>query len=176
MTLLSLAWIAGHRIRLRPVATSPIPAWLRFASISLILLLAGCGGLRPAVSPSPSATVPAAVLPSTGLAGGQAPVIETIQTSFTSTSFGAIIQADIRFHDPDGDADEIAFTVVGSSVPGVTVPSELITATSAEQVTGTGQVLEWACQGTSAIVSLKAVILDKAGHRSNIFPFVLDCG
>jgi hypothetical protein len=174
--LVLLSAIFGRRLRLRPVGVIKIPVWVRLSTGSLILLLAGCGSLRPAASPPPSVATPAAVLPTTGLAGSQAPVIEAIQTSLTSTSFGAIIQADIHFHDPDGDADEIAYTVVGSSVPGVTVAPEPVTVASAEQIAGTNQILEWPCQGSSAIVSLKAVILDKAGHRSNIFPFVLDCG
>ncbi len=160
------------------ISSPRIPAWLRLLAGCLILFLAGCGGQQPALPTSPPASAPSAALPSTGLAGadGHAPVIESIQTSLTSTSVGAVVQADIHFRDLDGDAYEIAYNVVGSSVAGVVVGPELITATPAEQVAGADQILEWSCQGTSATVSLKAVILDRAGHRSNIAPFILDCG
>jgi hypothetical protein len=179
--LVLLLAIFGRRLQVSPFAFLPLPVWARVtvACLGLFLLgLAAWESLRVPTTALPALVTPTVSLPVTGLSapGGDAPVIERIQTSLSSTPIGAVIQADIRFRDPDGDAYEVAYTVVNSSIPGLVVKPEQITSSPAEQAAGTDQILEWPCLGGNDIVSLKAVILDKAGHRSNIVPFVLDCG
>ncbi len=182
-----LAALFGGRIRLGRLNLPRFPAWTRLAAALAGVLLLGLSirsGLSLATPPTPAP----AVLPSTGIPGvltgpvhtatpnPQDPVIESIQTHLGSNLAGSYVVAYIHFRDPNGDAYEIAFAVVASSDPVSPFEPEQITASPQEQQAGTVQTLEWACQGSNGVVALKAIILDRTGHRSNIYPFLLDCG
>jgi len=186
-----LSALFGGGTELGPVTFPKLPGWARLSAGILGILLIGISlwawwrfvspAATAAVEPaSTPALAPAALsgvaVPQAAPVGGQAPVILGIQTSLMANFAGAFVLAEIHFQDADGDVYEVAYTVIASSVPGVVVQPELITASPQEQKAGTVQTLEWSCQGSGVIVALKAVILDKAGHRSSLVPFVLDCG
>ncbi len=183
-----LAALFGGGLRLGGLKVPRFPTWIRLSAGFVGVLLLGLSirsGLDLASPPAPTRAV---VLPSTGLPGPVTgptavsvpgphdPVIESIQTQIGTNLSGAYVTANIHFRDPDGDAYEIAFAVVASSDAVSAFEPEQITASPQEQEAGAVQTLEWSCQGTNGVVELKAIILDRAGHRSNIYRFELDCG
>jgi len=154
-------------------------AWRFVAALAGLGLLGAslwlASGQRPASQPvrlAASSTPPPAVI----TRAGQAPVILDIQTHKATTAIGVVILANIHFQDPDGDAETVAYELIQSTVTGVIMPPDRLDLSPQEQAQGATYTLDWECQGTAAMVEFKAVILDKAGNRSNLFPFVLDCG
>ena len=113
----------------------------------------------------------------TAASSGHPPVIIDIQTSRNPTTFaGTLITAEVHFKDEDGDASQLAFALVQSTITGVALPPEPITIPLSDQQQGASLTVEWDCQGTAAMVLFKAVILDAAGLRSNLVPLLFDCG
>ena len=139
-----------------------ISLWISFFRPSEIL--------QPLSTPTQSA---AAVSPKPK---GHPPVILNIQTHTTTTFLGAIASADIHFQDEDGDAYEVAYALVQSTVKVTNLQPDGIDASPEDQKKGATVTVEWNCQGTGAMILLKAVILDKAGNTSNLFPLLLNCG
>lgn len=107
---------------------------------------------------------------------GRPPIILGIQTQKTETPVGLVIIAQIHFQDADGDAETAAFALDQTTAAGATLQPQPIDVSPQDQEKGASLTVEWDCQGSSDMFLFKTVILDRAGHRSNLVPLLLDCG
>ncbi len=142
------------------------------------LLLGACGPRQAVNAPTGSSLLFPASPPTTTapVSTGQPPVILDLQTHKASTAVGVVISADIHYQDPDGDAETLAFETVQSTLRGFVLEPESIEASPQEQMQGATQTVEYICQDSGTQIQLRVVVLDRAGHHSNLVPMLIDCG
>lgn len=117
---------------------------------------------------------------------GFAPVILNIQPRMSQDygdgSGNFIIGFDIYYSDLDGDAALISYQVTSSPIAGLVIPDDAITSTSAMQIAGTIEAIgggdcqfSWKTLLTGYTVMASATIVDKAGNKSNSYPYQYGC-
>ena len=103
------------------------------------------------------------------------PIIAGIKLLKSPTASGVIIYADISFQDLDGDAYNVTYNVLNTTAKGIKVENDPITSPANDQILGTSVRVKWACEAGGYVVTLNAIIQDKAGNESNPYPLVFDC-
>lgn len=108
-----------------------------------------------------------------------APIFERIEQYENNSGGQLIISEDVYFSDSDGDAHLIEYELVSVSpaISGIQVQADFIDASSDQQKTGTYQTITWKCGSTKKTytVTLRARIIDRAGHQSSPFKVVFKC-
>lgn len=135
--------------------------------------------LQATTTPEPTSTatsIPpsATIAPPTDIPGTHAPVIESVQLREDSSSGNLVIFQDIYFHDEDGDANQIDYTLIAGP-PGAYVINGPIDIASGRQISGTSMTGTWKCGDVESKVILQVTILDEAGNRSNTMEYTMFC-
>jgi hypothetical protein len=113
-------------------------------------------------------------IPPTNTPRFPAPAIDSVSLREETTSSGLVIYQDVHFHDDDGDAYLIDFTLV-SDLPDAVIRDGPIEQSSQEQKTGAIHTGTWRCGSGDYQVTLQVTILDRAGNRSNTVEFTMFC-
>jgi tetratricopeptide (TPR) repeat protein len=125
----------------------------------------------PAVQkPAPTKT------PATAAANPDRPVIIWVTLRKDYSSNGSLeIYQDILFTDRNGDAIRIDYRIDSSTNPDVQVEGGTFDISSAEQKAGAKIIGQWSCGGGTYTVNLSAIVTDRAGNKSEPYPYTLEC-
>jgi hypothetical protein len=108
-----------------------------------------------------------------------APVFDYIEQYENYSGGQLIISEDVYFSDSDGDAYLIKYDLVSVSpaISGIQVQNDSISIAPDQQKFGTYQTILWKCGLTKKTytVTLRARILDQAGHESSPFDVIFKC-
>ncbi len=125
----------------------------------------------PAVQkPAPTKT------PTTAAANPDRPVIiwVTLRTEYSSSGSLEIYQ-DIFFSDRNGDAIRIDYRIDSTTNPDAQVEGGAFDIPGAEQRAGAKIIGQWSCGGGTYTVNLSAIVTDRAGNKSEPYPYTLEC-
>jgi hypothetical protein len=110
---------------------------------------------------------------------GSQPTFNYIEQTETDSGSQLVINQDVFFSDPDGDAYLIEYGLisVSANIPGFHFENDNIKTLPEQQIQGTYKTITWECGKTRQIydVTLQAQIVDRAGNRSVPFSVVFKC-
>jgi hypothetical protein len=105
----------------------------------------------------------------------QIPIIQNVTLREEYNEKGVIIVQQIRFQDMDGDASFIDYTIVSSTNYDVVANPGKITTLPQQQKNGALIEAGWMCTGKQYSVTLRAVIQDQKGNKSEPYEYTINC-
>ena len=106
--------------------------------------------------------------------GGQPPHIDSV--SFEDQPYASdLVQPEIHFHAPNGDARLIRQEVVESTGPAFKLEGGPIEASAAKQKAGAVYTKDLRCGPGAYQVKVRAYLVDRAGDHSNTVGYTIHC-
>ncbi|MFT3894832.1 MAG: hypothetical protein QM730_24645 [Anaerolineales bacterium] len=107
------------------------------------------------------------------------PIFDHIDEHNNYSNGQLVINQDVYFSDPNGDATLIQYDMVSivPDISGIHVEDDPLYASPDEQVAGTYKTIMWECGSSQKtyVVTLRARIFDQAGNQSDPFRVVFSC-
>jgi len=104
-----------------------------------------------------------------------APVITDVRLTKTTSGAGQVIEQNIAFTDPEGDAFFASFAVLASDMPDLTVSSASFSVPANVQVGGANYLAKWTCGKTRHFIKFRVTLTDRSGNVSKPFDYTVNC-
>jgi hypothetical protein len=104
-----------------------------------------------------------------------APEIRDVTVTRTRNGDVEVLEQNIQFSDPDGDAVFVNYIVLATDAKTLRVESASIDTTREVQISGATYVARWTCGTGRYFVKVRAVITDRGGHTSRPYDYTLNC-
>lgn len=130
---------------------------------------------KPTVTPTHTPTLQPSATPTPKVQSGTAPILESVNLRYDTSSGSLVVFQDITFHDPDGDSYWVDCELVHTTAAGVEVRGGAIEISSRQQKLGATITGEWTCGGSKYDVTLRVTILDRTGNKSNAVEYTMNC-
>lgn len=104
-----------------------------------------------------------------------APVISDIKLTKTLKNGSQVIEQNVSYFDPEGDAAFVNWIVLQTNAKNIRVTAGALSTSAEEQKSGANQLGLWDCQGNSYYIKFRVVITDRAGHASEPSDYTVNC-
>jgi hypothetical protein len=103
------------------------------------------------------------------------PVIKSVVIREDFSQGYLILYQDVNYYDLDGDAYYIDWILMSTTKPGEKAVDGQIEDSVDDQKKGATFTGTWYCSGGTYTVTIRAIVLDRAGNQSNPYEYNLNC-
>lgn len=104
-----------------------------------------------------------------------APTIESVKLRYETSAGSLAVLQDITFHDPQGDAYKVHYTIISATAADLQVADGMIDISGEQQKLGTMITGRWNCGESKYDVTLRVTVLDRKGNESNAVEYTISC-
>jgi hypothetical protein len=179
-----LVGLVGGGIEMKEIKVPPISLWTRILSGGMGLVLIGAAlwvsfidspQHSVQVSPANTTTPISSTSPPTVAVKTHAPVLKSVVIREDDSKGRLILYQDVAYYDLGGDADYIDWILVSSTKAGEVLTDGQIHDSVEEQIRGSTFTGTWNCTGGTYRATVRVVVLDKAGNKSEPLEYNLNC-
>jgi hypothetical protein len=174
-----LLGLLGGGLKAKEIEVPQITNRIRVISASLGVVLIGVALWLYALESKdltvgivPTDTPVAAIAP---VSESHAPVLKSVVIREDSSTGNLILYQDVSYSDLDGDADIIDWILVSSTDPKASVWDGKVENSVEQQKQGAIFTGVWNCNGMNSSTVIQAVLIDKAGNKSEPLEYDLIC-
>lgn len=103
------------------------------------------------------------------------PVISDVKITKIIKDDGEVMEKNIYFNDPEGDAALVNFMVIGTNAEKISVSTGAIDIDPSIQKIGANHLARWECGKDKYFVKFRIIIIDRASHLSRPYDYTVNC-
>ena len=179
-----LIGLLGGGLKAKEVVVPKISLWTRIISASVGVILIGVSlwlffsqtqQLPVETNPTATAVSTSSETTTTTIAENHAPVLKSVVIREDLSKGYLILYQDVSYYDLDGDAEYVDWTLVSTTKQGEVVSDGQIYDSVEQQKKGSIFTGVWNCSGGEYSVIVQAIVIDKAGNKSEPLEYNLNC-